>query len=158
MKAIKRIVFAFAIVCMTSCVNTSLPQRLDNFVDDVELNANSYTAEDWEKSAIQFEHLSEQYASSEQNYSDAEKQLAARAIGRYHSLLIKNGIENASSFLKEFGAILPSYLEGLRDGLESNSEGIQNALENLFDEEKIEKSLEGLSDSIEKIFGTIDEE
>lgn len=48
--------------------------------------------------------------------------MAARAMGRYHSLLIKSCVEQPAAYLKELESILPSYLEGLVDGLGENAE------------------------------------
>ena len=79
--------------------------------------------------------------------------MAARAMGRYHALLLKNGIEKGASFLKEFGKMLPEYLDGLASGLDENADGVGSALENLFDEEKMEKSLDALGSALEKLFG-----
>ena len=94
---------------------------------------------------------------SGKEYSDAEKQMAARAKGRYHSLLIKNGIEQSAAYLKELESILPSYLEGLVDGLGENSEELGKTLEGIFNSEEMEKAFEGLGNKLEEIFGGIEE-
>jgi len=75
--------------------------------------------------------------------------MAARAMGRYHALLIKHGIEKSALYLEELGNILPSYFEGLSKGFEESDIDFDK----LFDDEKIEKSLESLSSAFEKIFG-----
>ena len=82
-----------------------------------------------------YEKLVEEYSYSGKEYSDAEKQMAARAMGRYHSLIIKNGIEQSAAYLKELESILPSYLEGLVDGLGENSEDLGKTLEGIFNSE-----------------------
>ena len=83
--------------------------------------------------------------------------MAARAMGRYHSLLIKNGIEQSAAYLKELESILPSYLEGLVDGLGENSEDLGKTLEGIFNSEEIEDAFEGLSKKLDEILsGTED--
>lgn len=125
-------------------------------MDKVELNSSSYSSEDWEESAIQYQKLVDDYMNSGKQYSDAEKEMAVKAMGRYHALLIKSGIEKSASFLKEFGKVFPSYLDGIVEGIDANSEDIEKSLNNLFDEEKIEKSLESLNDKLEQLFGNPD--
>lgn len=83
--------------------------------------------------------------------------MAARAMGRYHSLLIKNGIEQSAAYLKELESILPSYLEGLIDGLGENSEEFGKTLEGISNSEELEKAFDGLGNRLEELFGEIEE-
>lgn len=140
-----------------ACVTANALQKLDDFVDRAELNSESYDAEDWRKSMLQYERLVEEYSNSGKEYTDAEKQMAARAMGRYHSLLIKNGVAQSAAYLKELEAILPSYLEGLVDGLGENTEELGKTLEGVFNSEELEKAFEGLGNKLEEIFGGIEE-
>ena len=77
--------------------------------------------------------------------------MVARAMGRYHSLLIKHGVEASAAYIKELKSILPSYLEGLVEGLDENSEEIGKSLEGLFESEELSKAIEKLGDKIEGI-------
>lgn len=147
------LIVAMIAFLMASCASQSAPQKLDSFVDKAELNSSSYSQTDWEKSAVEYQKLVDDYMYSGKEYTEAEKEMAARAMGRYHALLLKNGIEKGASFLKEFGKMLPEYLDGLASGLDENADGVGSALENLFDEEKMEKSLDALGSALEKLFG-----
>ncbi len=142
---------------MATCSSSNIPQKLDSFVDNAELKSNDYDAEDWQKSMLQYEELVEEFSNSGKEYSNAEKQMAARAMGRYHSLLIKNGIEQSAAYLKELEFILPSYLEGLVDGLGENSEELGKTLEGICNSEELEKAFEGLGNRLEELFGGIEE-
>lgn len=154
MNLIKHSVFvAIAAFAMISCTSKSAPQKLDSFVDDAELHSSSYTQSDWDKSSAEYQKLIDEYMNSEKEYTKAEKNMAARAIGRYHALMLKNGIEKSASFFKELGEILPEYFDGLASGLDGNADGVSSALENLFNEERMEKSLDALGNSLEKFFG-----
>ena len=146
-----------ALVLMATCSSSNIPQKLDSFVDNAELKSNDYDAEDWQKSMLQYEELVEEFSNSGKEYSNAEKQMAARAMGRYHSLLIKNGIEQSAAYLKELESILPSYLEGLVDGLGENSEELGKTLEGICNSEELEKAFEGLGNRLEELFGGIEE-
>lgn len=146
-----------ALVLLATCSNSNMPQKLDSFVDNAELKSNDYDAEDWQNSMLQYEELVEEFSNSGKEYSNAEKQMAARAMGRYHSLLIKNGIEQAAAYLKELESILPSYLEGLIDGLGENSEEFGKTLEGISNSEELEKAFDGLGNRLEELFGGIEE-
>lgn len=142
---------------IVACSSSNIPQKLDSFVDNAELKSNDYDAEDWQESMLQYERLVEEYSNSGKEYTNAEKQMAARAMGRYHSLLIKNGVEQSAAYLKELEAILPSYLEGLVEGLGENSEELGKTLEGIFNSKEMEKAFEGLGNKLEEIFGGLEE-
>ncbi len=146
-----------ALVLLATCSSSNIPQKLDSFVDNAELKSNDYDAEDWQNSMLQYEELVEELSNSGKEYSNAEKQMAARAMGRYHSLLIKNGIEQSAAYLKELESILPSYLEGLIDGLGENSKEFGKTLEGISNSEELEKAFDGLGNRLEELFGEIEE-
>ena len=149
--AVKFFSLAVAVALIAGCISNNPVQKLDSFVDNAELKSDSYNAQQWANSMKQFEKLVEDYNAPGKTYSEAEKQMAARAMGRYHSLLIKNGVKATASYLEEMESILPSYLEGLVDGLGENSEEIEKSLENLFDSEELEKAFKDLGNSLEEI-------
>ena len=151
------IAFLTSLLLIFSCTTANAPQKLDDFVDKAELNSGSYDTDDWSKSMEQYEKLVDEYANSGKEYTPEEKQMAARAMGRYHSLLIKNGVEQSAAYLKELEAILPSYLEGLVDGLGENSEELGKTLEVIFNSEELEKAFEALGNKLEEIFEGIEE-
>ena len=157
MRFIRFIIIVLILASIAACSSSNVPQKLDSFVDKAELESSDYDAEDWQKSMSRYEKLVEEYSYSGKEYSDAEKQMAARAMGRYHSLLIKNGIEQSAAYLKELESILPSYLEGLVDGLGENSEDLGKTREGIFNSEEIEDAFEGLSKKLDEILsGTED--
>ena len=157
MSFIRRIIIVLITAFIAACSSSSIPQKLDSFVDNTELKSSDYDAEDWQKSTLQYERLVEEYINSGKEYTDAEKQMAARAMGRYHSLLIKNGVEQSAAYLKELESILPSYLEGLVDGLGENSEELGKTLEDIFNSEELEKTFENIGNTLEQLFGEINE-
>lgn len=156
--SIFRLLVLSAISLILGSCSVSIPEKLDRFVDKAELNSSSYDANDWQKSLNQYAELVNELSSSGKQYSDAEKEMAARAMGRYHSLLIKNGIEASATYIKELKSILPSYLEGLVEGLDENSDEIGKSLEGLFDSEELYRVLDNLGEKLEGIFGEIETE
>ncbi|MBO4571779.1 MAG: hypothetical protein J5699_07635 [Bacteroidales bacterium] len=131
---------------------TSAPKKLDRFVEKTEINCDNYETEDWDKSMQQYKKLVDEYKNSDKEYTDEEKKMALKAMGRYHALLIKKGLEKSATFIEEFGAALPSYLDGILDGMKENTEGFGKSLEEMFDGEKIDKALSDFSDKLEEIF------
>lgn len=158
MKVITRIFLTIvAAVAIASCANTSAIVKLDHFVDEAELKSSEYSEKDWELSKAEYEKLVAEMLSDDSEYSDQEREMAARAMGRYHALLIKNGLEQSTSLIKQFGKMLPEYIEGFASSLEESGQNVQSFLQDLFNEEKIDQSLEHLEKSLESIFGDIDE-
>lgn len=155
--AVKFYSLAVAVALMAGCISNNSAQKLDSFVDNAELKSDSFNAQQWANSMKQFEKLVEDYNAPGETYSEAEKQMAARAMGRYHSLFIKNGVKATASYLEEMKSILPSYLEGLVDGLGENSEELGKTLEGVFNSEELEKAFEGLGNQLEEIFEGIEE-
>ena len=145
---------------LTACgTSVRLPEQLDAFVDNAELRGSTYDTEDWERSMKKYETLVKQYSTSKVQYTEAEKQLAARAMGRYHALLIANGIEQSATFLKEMAHIFPSYLEGIVDGLEENSGTIKETLKSLIGEDEVfEKRMEEFEERLEEIIESMEKE
>lgn len=158
MRLIRFINILLTSALLAACSSSNIPQKLDSFVDNAELKSSEYDAEDWQKSMNQYEKLVEEYSNTDKEYSESEKQMVAWAIGRYHFLLIKNGVEQSAAYLKELESILPSYLEGLVDGIGENSEELEKTLDGLFNSEELEKAVEGLGNKLEEIFGGIDVE
>ena len=144
------------IILAVSCAPKSAPQKLNDFVEEAELKSSSYSESEWVESAAVYQHLVDDYINSGKEYNEEEKQMAARAMGRYHALLIKNGIEKGASFLKIIGKILPDYLEGFSSGL-GDMESLDLDFDNFFDEEQLEITLDALENSLEKMFGYIEE-
>ena len=145
-------------IVIAACISSNAPQKLDRFVDKTALNCDKYDADDWQKSMMQYDQLVRELNKPGRQYTEAEKQMAARAMGRYHSLLIKNGIEQSAAYLEELKSVLPSYLEGLVDGWGESSDEIGKSLESIFNSEDLEKVFENLGEKLEDIFEGIDEE
>ena len=136
--------------------STRLPVQMDSFVRNAELKSSSYDAQDWQLSMRRYEVLVKAYSSSKERYSESEKRLAANAMGRYHALLIKNGVEVSAAYVRELKEIVPSYLEGLVDGLDEYSEDIKRSLEGLLDVEELEQRMRILEDRLDDLFGDLE--
>lgn len=108
-----------AVLLLLSCAS-SLSCRMDDFVAEAESSCKEWTAEDWELSTEKYEKLLEEYSQNYDSYTQEEKDLINKAIGRYNGLLVRQGLENAGSVIKEFGKRLPSLFEGFMSAFENN--------------------------------------
>lgn len=153
-KLLSFVVMIAFVITLGSCANRSIPEKLDSFVSQAEQNYENYSKDDWEKSRQEYQQLLDSYQHSDRQYTDEEKQMAARAIGRYHALLVKNGFNQAGSLLKQLTGLIPSYMEGFAEGLDENVDSLSKSLEQIFDEKKMEESMDKLEDSMEK-FGSV---
>lgn len=146
MKKIKFRLFTLLVLLISSSCKSEV-QRLDEFVDNAEIHASSYSNAEWQKSEDEYMQLVDNYLNSNKCFSEEEKQVAACSMGRYHALLLKNKIENASSFLKGVEKILPAYLKGFSHTFEENSKHIEEQFKELFNDEELEKSFESLTEN-----------
>lgn len=118
----RNFIIAVLTLCATciwvSCAtNKSAPQKLCSFVDDVELKCDSYSQEDWERSKKEFELLVDDYSKSSALYTEEQRQAVAKAMGQYHALLIKHGVQESLDYLQRIVKLIPSYIDGLTSGL-----------------------------------------
>ena len=156
MKKLLCVLATVVLVFCTSCVvYGGIPQKLDNFVTVTEAECNNYSKEDWEKSRAEYGKLLDSYKNSKKAFTQEEKEMAVRAMGRYNALLIKNGIVKSSMGVKEVSALLPEFIKGMAEGLEANSEEINRALRTLIDTNKINGAIEQLGSALEKMFGNV---
>lgn len=117
----KTLIIGLVITLITSCASP-LSGRLNDYVNEVESSCQNWTEEDWELSQEEYAKLLEEYKLNYDSYTQEEKDAINKAIGRYNGLLIKQGIEEAGSVLKEFGERLPSLIEGFMSAFEDKTE------------------------------------
>ena len=117
----KTLIIGLVIALITSCASP-LSIRLNDYVNEVESSCLNWTEEDWELSQEEYAKLLEEYELNYNSYTQEEKDAINKAIGRYNGLLIKQGIEEAGSVLKEFGERLPSLIEGFMSAFEEKTE------------------------------------
>lgn len=146
------VLIAFIGLMNLSLSARSIPEKLDRFVDDVELRCDRYTESDWEKATDEYHSLISKYYADRENFSDAEKMMAARAMGRFHALLIKNGINKGLSRLGDFTSTIPGYVQGFSDNVEGFELG--NAIKEFIDKIDIEKALNDFGKALDSLFRT----
>ncbi len=104
--------FLLAAVLVASCVTAPLSTRIDEYVAGVEANYENWTEEDWQLSQQEYELLLQEYEANYDQLTQEERDAINKAIGRYNGLLVKEGLEEFGTSLKELGEQIPSLLEG----------------------------------------------
>lgn len=115
-------IFAISSSLLLQSCSSPLSSRMNEYVTEVETTCQNWTEEDWELSQEEYAKLLEEYELNYDSYTQEEKDAINKAIGRYNGLLIKQGIEEAGSVLKEFGERLPSLIEGFMSAFEEKTE------------------------------------
>lgn len=115
-------IFAISSSLLLQSCSSPLSSRMNEYVTEVEATCQNWTEEDWELSQEEYAKLLEEYELNYDSYTQEEKDAINKAIGRYNGLLIKQGIEEAGSVLKEFGERLPSLIEGFMSAFEDKTE------------------------------------
>lgn len=115
-------IFAISSSLLLQSCSSPLSSRMNEYVTEVETTCQNWTEEDWELSQEEYAKLLEEYELNYNSYTQEEKDAINKAIGRYNGLLIKQGIEEAGSVLKEFGERLPSLIEGFMSAFEEKTE------------------------------------
>lgn len=122
MNSFRAIIICILTLIAFTCCSSTLSSRMNEYVTEVEANCQNWTEEDWELSQEEYAKLLEEYELNYDSYTQEEKDAINKAIGRYNGLLIKQGIEEAGSVLKEFGERLPSLIEGFMSAFEDKTE------------------------------------
>ena len=147
-----------AILFCTSCVvYGGVPQKLDNFVTATENDCQNYSKEEWEKSRKEYRSILDEYKNSKKEFTQEEREMAIRAMGRYNALLLKNGIVESAVGIREFSAMVPDFLRGMAEGLDAHSEEINQALKSLVDTNKLKGAIDQIGSALSKMFAGLDE-
>lgn len=112
------LIIALAIASQIS-FRTPLSRKIEAYVDTVEADCSDWTKEQWKKSLQEYSVLLDQYKEESGRYSDEEKYMVNKAIGRYNGLLVKYGVEEAGAFLKKLGERVPPFVEGFVEAFKS---------------------------------------
>lgn len=152
-----RYIFLLFLLSLTISCSTwkNVPERLDKFVANAENSASTYDSDDWEKSLAQYEDLIATYKENKDKYTPDQRDMVFNAVGRYHILLLKNGILETASLIETIKAVIPAYIQGLGDGIKDNVLDISSSLKGLFDFSGIEESLNGLGDVLSSVVDSL---
>lgn len=99
----------FVVACATP-KEKSL-RTLQELYEDMELNHEHFTIEDWEKAQVEFEVITAQMKLH--NYTDEQLREIGKLKGKCSAYLTKGLLKRAEKGFVEFGGMLEGYLEGL---------------------------------------------
>jgi len=131
---------------------------MDAFVGKAEVSAAKYTAEDWAESKAEYQALINEFSEHEDQYTDEEKARVMKDIGRYHALLVVNGINEAAAFVETLRKILPSYLDGIKEVVEENKGGVSDLIKGILNPEGVDQAVKGLMEELNGLGNQIDKD
>lgn len=151
----------FTVLVLTALVSCStwrkVPDKMDAFVGKAEVSAARYSAEDWAESKAEYQALINEFSEHEDQYTDEEKARVMKDIGRYHALLVVNGINEAAAFVETLRKILPSYLDGIKEVVEENKSGVSDLIKGILNPEGVDRAVKGLMEELSVLGEEIDE-
>lgn len=100
---------SFMVACATP--EEKSMRSLQELYEDMELNHENYTIEDWEKAQVEFEVITAQMKLH--NYTDEQLREIGKLKGKCSAYLTKGLFKRAEKGFIEFGGILEGYLEEL---------------------------------------------
>lgn len=101
---------SFMVACATP-EEKSL-RTLQDLYEDMELNHENYTVEDWEKIQVEFEVVTAQMKLYD--YTDEQLREIGKLKGKCTAYLTKGLLKRAEKGMVEFGGILEGFLEELK--------------------------------------------
>lgn len=100
---------SFMVACATP--EEKSMRSLQELYEDMELNHENYTIEDWEKVQVEFEVITAQMKLH--NYTDEQLREIGKLKGKCSAYLTKGLFKRAEKGFIEFSGILEGYLEEL---------------------------------------------
>lgn len=133
----------FAALAITvGCASTrSVPERFDEFVEKTENEFKDYSDADWEKSRKEYEEFMKEIKDNYDSYSTSEKVKMAEDMGRYNSILIQNGIGDATETIGDLFEQIPEVINGVIKDIDTAA---------------VKKTMDNFGKTIESIFNSID--
>lgn len=114
----KKLIFIYlGIVTLFSFISCdsrkSAIDDLKSLVNNVEVNYDSFTQEDWDNISLSYSAIEEELQKHE--YTDEELDEIGRLKGKYLGLQTKHTIENIEKRATDFGKQLDGVIEGFSD-------------------------------------------
>lgn len=111
---LKFLISLAAILLFASCATPEEKsmRTLQELYNDMELNHEQYTIEDWEKAQVEFEVITAQMKLH--NYTDDQLREIGKLKGKCSAYLTKGLFKRAEKGMIEFGGLIEGYLEELK--------------------------------------------
>ena len=120
MNKINLICLFISLTLLNSCGSfTKLDERVDNYVNEIEINSKNMTENDWREADLTMEQLKIELDEQKQDLTPEQILKANKAIGRYAGLRIKDGMLDLKDQLKDFGEQLQGVVKELVDTLDN---------------------------------------
>lgn len=112
-------ILAVAVLVVLSIGKKPLTERFENLVEATEEQMDKFTEQDWEKQNAKFSELVKEYKSKIENIDKEDRAEIDKAIGKYHALALKSGINEIAESATTIFDNITSTVDGFVDGLKT---------------------------------------
>ena len=105
----------FSAALFICCTPKSPVEKLKALADEIELNYQSYTKEDWEKAALKYTKIENEF--DKEVRTKEERKEFGRQAGRIKGYMTKNSLKNFGEEIEEFANELGGGIEGFIESI-----------------------------------------
>lgn len=105
----------FSAALFICCTPKSPVEKLKALADEIELNYQSYTEEDWEKATLKYTKIENEF-DKEVRTKEEQKEFGRQA-GRIKGYMTKNSLKNFGEEIEEFANELGGGIEGFIESI-----------------------------------------
>ena len=116
------LIFLCSALLIVSCGNSV--SHFSSQLEEMEKASQTKdgSEDDWEKLQLEYENFIRDFREHPENYSEEEKAEINKIMGRYHGLLVKEGLNEMAKEVEEYTKHLDSFLEGFFDAFIESDE------------------------------------
>lgn len=152
------ITFVAVMIVSASCSNKKQDtiNRLQVLTAQLDTNASTYSEEDWDKVATEFESIAEDIEANKDKFTPEERvqidRLRAKCIGLFVGKAMSKAAEAMGAAAQQFGGLMEGFLSGLGNaGEKSVSDAFGKTFEALG--QSLEKSLSAVDGNFKNVEG-----
>lgn len=119
MKTISPIFVLTLVALMSISCMAPITERIDAFVDDVEMNYASYTEEDWQVADLKYNQFKVEFAKKYDKLTQPEKDIVNQSFGRYDAIIAKDKVEDVVDDIKSTVKDAGEWIKGVVEGVTS---------------------------------------
>lgn len=151
------ITFVAVMIVSAACSNKKQDtiNRLQVLTAQLDANTATYTDEDWDKVAAEFESIAEDIEANKDKFTTEERaeidRLRAKCIGLFVGKAMSKAAEAMGAAAQQFGGLMEGFLSGLGNGEKSISNAFGKTFEALG--QSLEKSLSVVDGNVKNVEG-----
>lgn len=131
-----------------------VPDKLEALIERIDQTGDRFTSQDWDNVRSEYRDLMDLYNEQADQYSKEDRSRVLKAAGRYHALMLKRGVLNASSLINDLIITTPEFLDGMGDIIDETGDNAIGALEDGLDSllDYVEDGVDTFLEKLEDLF------